>query len=276
MVDRFDGNHFRALPHCRHWGLVRGITATGKTDRGGAQIHAQLSAINFARAHGLPYHHMPLVKSQQQGQKMSAAERAAWDENFNLTATAEPWPSKLPIVSAGELIAGEVTSDCILASANYHRFCDADPDSYLKIRTQVRDVNRLPQRRYPKPTIAVHVRRGDVSQDTEPRRFTSNDSVAKSIAQAKELLPDASVRVFSEGREEDFAGLPVGCEYELNSDVFETVAGLAAADCLVMAKSSFSYVAALLNGGTVYYQPFRHKPLSEWRILDVSTKPDGE
>jgi hypothetical protein len=38
-----------------------------------------------------------------------------------------------------------------------------------------------------------------------------------------------------------------------------------------MAKSSFSYVAGLLNEGIVVYEPFWHQPLTRW----VHKRVDG-
>jgi hypothetical protein len=37
---------------------------------------------------------------------------------------------------------------------------------------------------------------------------------------------------------------------------------------LIMSKSSFSLVPALLSRGTVLYTPFWHKPLPNWKVVD--------
>ena len=48
---------------------------------------------------------------------------------------------------------------------------------------------------------------------------------------------------------------------------------LATADILVMSKSSFSYLAAILNvTGIVLYHPFWHYPLADWLV----TKQNGD
>jgi hypothetical protein len=52
----------------------------------------------------------------------------------------------------------------------------------------------------------------------------------------------------------------------LNGDVFECLHSLITADILVMAKSSFSYTAALLSRGIVIYSPFWHAPLQQWIV----------
>lgn len=50
----------------------------------------------------------------------------------------------------------------------------------------------------------------------------------------------------------------------INSDVFLSFTEMVAADILVTSFSSFSYITAFLNEGTVYYYPFWHPPKENW------------
>jgi len=52
--------------------------------------------------------------------------------------------------------------------------------------------------------------------------------------------------------------------FHLNEKVLDTFTSLVFADILVTARSSFSYVAALLSNNIVYYSPFWHPPLRQW------------
>ena len=54
----------------------------------------------------------------------------------------------------------------------------------------------------------------------------------------------------------------------LNEDVLITFHGLVFADILVTSASSFSYTAALLSNGVIYYKDFWHKPADSWIIGD--------
>jgi len=54
--------------------------------------------------------------------------------------------------------------------------------------------------------------------------------------------------------------------FHLNEDIVETFIGMVAADKLVISPSSFSYVAALISDGEIYYKPFWHNPRKEWVI----------
>lgn len=58
----------------------------------------------------------------------------------------------------------------------------------------------------------------------------------------------------------------------VNGKAIDCMRGLATADVLVMSRSSFSYVAAILNrDGAVMYHPFWHSAPSSW----ITVAPDG-
>jgi hypothetical protein len=70
----------------------------------------------------------------------------------------------------------------------------------------------------------------------------------------------------------DFAAFP-GLKRYINEPALTCITRLATADILVMSKSSFSYLAAILNvGGIALYHPFWSYPLDKWLI----TKPNGD
>ena len=88
-------------------------------------------------------------------------------------------------------------------------------------------------------------------------------------------LPIGYPYVFSEGSEKTFAPLwggrnarNIDIELKLNVSVFEAFDALVTSDVLVMGRSSFSYSAALIAQGDVYFPPgFWHPPLKEWNRL---------
>jgi len=131
------------------------------------------------------------------------------------------------------------------------------------------------------PSIAIHVRRGDVelnkSAASGPQagnnwdmRGVSDEWYFSLIAQVLSAhVPGADLHVFSslEGHwnSSDFDGYRArGATVHLDGDPMEVWAHFAAADVLVMAKSSFSQVPALLNDNCVIYQPYMHLPLDGW------------
>ena len=57
-------------------------------------------------------------------------------------------------------------------------------------------------------------------------------------------------------------------EFHLNGDVLPTFHGMVFADALVTSASSYSYCAAMLNNGVIYYKKFWHKPSNNWIVGD--------
>ena len=74
------------------------------------------------------------------------------------------------------------------------------------------------------------------------------------------------------GRLEEFSVLP-NLVHHVNGRAIECIRGLATADILVMSRSSFSYLGAILNrNGIVLYHPFWHRSPSSW----MTVGPDGQ
>jgi hypothetical protein len=112
--------------------------------------------------------------------------------------------------------------------------------------------------------IAIHIRRGDVDKNNL-KRYTDNNEYCQIIKSLKIKYPNYNITVFSEGKIEDFKELELNEKYfKLNLDICETFHNLVCAKILILAKSSFSYSAALLNQNIIYYQDFWHKPLNNW------------
>lgn len=246
--------------------VMLGVTCLGKRDGGGAQVHAVLSTMLFARAMGVPYFHTPFAAVMHGAEP--AAFAARWEEAFNLGIGAAGIPRRMPVVT-GEVASNDHRSlPAVVAQQHFHAYADSRPDLYADIVRDLRPRLALPARSFAAPTIAVHVRRGDVvGKLPYAQRFTDNATLARHIRAAMRDFPGHRVRIFSQGAEANFEGLPDICEFELDTDIFATLSGLIEADCLIMAKSSLSYVAGLYSRGTVYYEPFWHRPLSSWRVL---------
>jgi len=119
-----------------------------------------------------------------------------------------------------------------------------------------------------KVDIAIHIRRGDVSSQTFVDHFTSNEYYKKIIEFMKTKYPNYTITIFSEGDINDFMDLKdENVFFKLNTCIKETFHSLVKAKVLIMAKSSFSYTAAILNENEIYYQDFWHKALNHWNLL---------
>lgn len=125
--------------------------------------------------------------------------------------------------------------------------------------------------------VAVHIREGDVWASRKIPFPVIIDALDKTFG-------DKKICIFSEGKESAFKELKSlkNVELKLNVPVDETFHSLVAAPNLVIAKSSFSYTAGVLNAGNVFFiQRFWHKMLADWKQIPKSSKafskmPEGQ
>lgn len=148
--------------------------------------------------------------------------------------------------------------------------------------------------------IAIHVRWGDLlvvdSHRMLPNSYYVN--VAQKVAQVLERLKfDYQIELHTEVPKKEFVVQPDGhrisaprmvspemCRLDefnvlpnlvpcINEAAIDCLRKLATADILIMSRSSFSYLAGILNkSGAILYYPFWHSALSSW----IPTVPSGE
>ena len=51
--------------------------------------------------------------------------------------------------------------------------------------------------------------------------------------------------------------------------MIDTFMGMVNSNILVTSASSFSYIAAFLNEGEIYYKKFWHPPMEKWIVSDI-------
>jgi hypothetical protein len=123
--------------------------------------------------------------------------------------------------------------------------------------------------------IAIHVRRGDISRELFPDRWTEQSTFAALARHICKKHPTANIHVFSVGRtEEDWTTLKQvkdtcgSVAIHLDGFEFDVWAHFVAADAFVMSRSAFSYVPALIAGGDIYSPYWGHRPLDHWHVFD--------
>jgi hypothetical protein len=241
---------------------IRKITCVGLRREGaGSQALMIMNAINFARSSGLTYMHTPFTIIHHADRPM-VEWATAWETLFNF--------------GAGEAVCEaerrEVVSYCHNFTALHlclgwsHR-SDELAQNFRAIIPEFRRkyyLNKSP-RTTDEMTVAVHIRRGDISGDN-PSYFTSNETVFRTITSVITLLEAHKlkyrIRVYSQGSRSDFAELSLlDVEFFLDVDAIWTMKQLIEADVLVMAQGCFSYYAALISDGIKICEP-RIGPLS--------------
>lgn len=224
---------------------MKTLTITGKCDGFGAQYQAIMSGIAYCNYMNYEYIHTPFVK-------------IAHDGNI------EELNQFIGIPSSKERNIDIVMKCC--GDVHFSKTPDIYYNSHVlnKLR-QYYDSTVKPN--IVGPTIALHIRRGDVKENNE-KRYTRNNKYKEIISLLLEKYPNDIITIFSEGTIDEFRDLQQDrIVFQLNDSIEETFHSLVTAKVLVTAKSSFSYCAALLNKNEVYYMPFWHNPLKHWNIF---------
>jgi len=257
------------------------LTCAGKSDGGGAQVHAVCSALAFAHHHGMTYVHTPFNHIGHAG-KMGTTLAAQWERAFALglgeRQINEPAFAKMrrhPLTRGFQL--GKLSlKPTLLVAEHCHWFTNSHPQAYEAIRPRLIEKYRGTRHATPARdhlTVAVHVRRGDVNPIDWPHRFTRDEVILHQVQQISAALGNRAheIHLYSEGEPAQFEIFRARANaiLHLSEDVFDSIDAMIDADVLVMAKSSFSYVAALLSDAIKIYSPFQHPPLRDWIVSDA-------
>lgn len=222
------------------------ITSRGWRYEGfGSQARLTMCAINFARVCGLIYVHTPFSDLGHADRPMDSWVKA-WEAEFNL--------------GAEEISAESDDYEVLDFAAMFHRYRYLDTVFNVTAKEFQRKyyINKE-KRTNSLLTIGVHVRRGDVLK--AERMWTELTYISTTIRKLKSILDKKNIeyriQLFSEGSCSEFREFEsLGVELYLNGDALWTMRELIEADILVMAKSLFSYVAAIISDGIILYEPW--------------------
>lgn len=270
---------------------IRRITCTGLPSEGaGSQALMVMNAINFAHSFGLTYLHTPFTQIQH-AERPLEEWATAWEALFNL--------------GAGEALCGVQRRGAVNFSYNFTDLdlcfgwrCRGD-ELADRFKAKIPEFKRkyYLNRVYPnigprttgEVTVAVHVRRGDVSA-ADPGYFTSNETILRTVTAVRAILDARKVnfriRLYSQGKSADFEDLSqAAVELFLDADALWTMQELIEADILIMAKGCFSFCAALISDGIKIFEPEALSgddflPSWKWRSLSpteswVPSRADG-
>lgn len=256
-------------------GRNRFITFSGRSDGIGAQIHAICSLHAYAHLRGLTYLNSPMTQIAHGDGSPSWDED--WNRFFNIPLTPETpvsaCDSKPLKVNRALLLKDNTVYHCNRA----HPVVDLFPESYSAVMPSLRKAyDDAPKEKCHVYTsgpevkkIALHARKGDAAGHQS--RESNLDSLKAKLLKIEKSLSqqgvDYEIHLFSQGTPADFAALKDrNVHFHLNTDLFETFHSLVTADVFVMARSSLSYAAALLNQNAIFYEPFWHPRLPRWRV----------
>lgn len=123
--------------------------------------------------------------------------------------------------------------------------------------------------------IAIHIRRPN-THDNRILGTDTPDMLFLTIMHQLRIMyahEQPLFHIYSQGSASNFQPfIAQDTVLHLNGSVEDTFCAMVFADILVTGASSFSYTAALLSEGRVYYIPFWHAPLPHWISVDMLVK----
>lgn len=268
-----------------------GITCRGRADGAGSQAFGVITAMAMARFVGCRYLHTPFaMMSHAEDTREDWARR--WERFLNFGEGETPVPEDAEVVPLSEVVAAPAAyaGRPVVVFATYFRLpLNADVPICESLRTTLRaryarsPKNRVMSHRDPGDgwTVAIHVRRGDVSATRNSSRYTPNETVLRQITRLKRALAPfgrpLTLNLYSEGVPDDFrAFADAGCNLHIGESPFEAFHNLATADILMRASGNFSYVSGLLSEGIVLSARRQPPHLAGWiprsRSGDMSIK----
>ena len=252
------------------------ILTCSRSDGGGAQIHGRFSVISFANYFGVRFLNSPIINAHFGNGKDWDTVDAGWDLKWNSlikfenltkgdlegakvikTATStDLWKIILKII-----ITAKVNNKYIFELESAHRFTDLKPIIIDKSRELFRRMLvRVPLQA--NENIVIHLRRGN--DVTAKIRYEKDEILFKWLGNILEKYPKNLIRIYTN----ELFELPIQFQnlviVDNKSTPFEAITHMADCKILVIAKSSMSYIAALMNQGVVYCPNFWHPKMKDW------------
>ena len=275
-------------------------------DGAGAQLQRIYGIYALSRFFGFAYIHTPLRHIGYEGlaaleRNASSGDAASkYNQVFNISSDmalpSDTLEHEMEPLDLGALLAvSERTSQFNLFKLQSpYPLADQTPAIY----DAVKPISPFTSKPHSVLRVAIHVRRGDLFAVDSDRMLPNSYyvSTAQTIARVLEglsipyeceLYTEVANKAFEitathhgihqriarsvnlnprMNRLEDFDAIP-NVKIIANGDAIEALKGMATADIFMMSRSSFSYVAAILNRrGIVIYYPFWHSPLPSWIV----------
>ncbi|MAV56355.1 MAG: hypothetical protein CMI79_02315 [Candidatus Pelagibacter sp.] len=245
------------------------MTIYGKTDGFGSQLQAIFSLIAYCYYKGYTYVHTPMYKMHHNDEHIQD-----FPNYMNSFINIENNFSTVDQLSNFDNSIVHKLKEGLFVHGSFHPEYFYN-DHVLNLFREMYFSRTKPLLTYDNKykNIAVHIRRGDVNKTKYPSRFTTNKQYIDLLKKIN--LDNSIIHIFSEGEENDFQDIveafsEIKVVMHINEEIQLTFHHLVMADVLVLAKSSFSYCAGLLNKNIKIANLITnwwHKPLRSWQIV---------
>jgi len=256
------------------------FTCGGRRDGAGAQAMAIIECMALARHFGCRYLHTPFATlAHAPGTPEDWALQ--WERFLNLGAGETAVPADAELITLADLVRDPEAHrgrPVVVAQRLFYPPKKPLAPVIDALRTDLRgryghsDKSRIPLHRGPpeSTTVAVHLRRGDVTETSTSQRFVADEAVLDTITRLRKAVAPLGrtlhINLYSQGAKEQFrAFADSGCHLRIDIDPFETFHNLVAADILVAGKSKFSRLAGLLSDGIVISAERHNTRLANWQ-----------
>lgn len=245
------------------------MTIYGKTDGFGSQLQAIFSLIAYCYYKDYTYVHTPMYKMHHNDEQIPD-----FPNYMNSFINVEHTFSTVNQLSNydNSIIHKQKEGPFVHGSLHPEYFYN---DHVLDLFREMYFSRTKPLLTYDNKykNVAVHIRRGDVNRTKYPSRFITNKQYIDLLRKIN--VDNSIIHIVSEGEEKDFQDIVTEFPnnkvvMHINENIQLSFHHLVMSDVLVLAKSSFSYCAGLLNKNIKIANLITnwwHKPLHSWQII---------
>jgi hypothetical protein len=270
------------------------LTYNFKKEGVGAQYQRIIGLLAIVKIHNLKYIHNKIT-TVDHNYNNDQLWNDKWDDFFNIKSLSSEYPNDYTVEELHQIDHTIINNNenIIYKILSPYNITDVEPNKYYKsIQDDIRiayDKNNKDRQLYlynkEKMNIAIHIRvfneKDDKSEyesflydtDKSKGRFMSECNYISLINFLKIKYPNSNIHIFSQSNiYMKYKSLTEIEDINLHIDIdhFDTFHHLCNADILVMAKSSFSYVAGLYNKNKVIYTyGIMHPKLDNWDTWDT-------
>jgi hypothetical protein len=223
----------------------------------GAQYIGIITVFTYCMVNNYTYIHKNIKRMLSINSIKHDIETKNWNNAF-FCPPGQEYGNKESIKIANKLIGIPHNNDVADKKHSYIIDVFLQPDLYFSKKNMdiIREYYYKNNTKKINNCISIHIRRGNVKVNRFPKRFIGNDIYISKIKKLRNMHQDLKIIIYSEGKKSDFNDIlesDNNIELKLNDDFNLTFQELVQSKILVVAKSSFSYVAGLLNENTIYY-----------------------
>lgn len=259
----------------------------------GAQYQRIIGLLGIAKKHGLKFIHRKITVGHNYEDDLLWDEK--WDDIFNIKSinsiveidkentTTNKEVVKLFNVSNNDIDMIIKNPDKIFSITLPFNIVDNAPNIYYNIiRNDI--INAYNNSNYElslfdndRKNIVIHIRvLNECDNEIETIqyenligiRYTSYEHYTILINKLKNIYPNYNIHIFSQKKislyYKDIDKIE-NVKLHLDTDAITSFHHMCNSDILVIAKSSFSYLAAIYNKNKVIFFPFWHAPLDNWQ-----------